>query len=130
MARPTEYNETTVSSSKQYLESCTDERVGLHVVVDIPSIEGLARFLGLNKSTLYDWESKYPEFSNVLDDIRNEQATRLLNNGLSGTYNSTITKLMLSKHGYVDKQENETKLQVTGITGMNISHDNRIPDKE
>lgn len=41
----------------------------------------------------------------MLDDIISTQEQILLNRGLMGAFNSNITKLMLSKHGYSDKQE-------------------------
>ena len=71
----------------------------------LPSIEGLARYLEVSRDTLYEWEKQYPEFSDILEAVRAEQADRLINNGLSGDYNPTITKLMLSKHGYSDKTD-------------------------
>jgi hypothetical protein len=39
-----------------------------------------------------------------------KQEKGLLKGGIEGTYNSTITKLMLTKHNYSDKQE-------TALTG-------------
>ena len=43
------------------------------------------------------------------------QETKLLDNGLDGTFNSAITKLCLSKHGYTDNpQANQASgIQVT-----------------
>ena len=37
-----------------------------------------------------------------------KQADRLLNNGLSGNYNPTIAKVMLTKHGYREGIDNTT----------------------
>ena len=64
-------------------------------------------FLRVNRDTLYAWTETHTEFSDISDDIRAEQANRLISDGLSGDYNSTITKLMLAKHGYSDKTEND-----------------------
>lgn len=76
--------------------------------VRLPTIEGFARFIGVNKTSLYEWEKKFPDFSNALDKIRIEQKERLLNYGLSGDYNSTIAKLVLSaNHGMNEKTELE-----------------------
>lgn len=134
--RPTEYNEKILKKAKKYLELCQDEEerqiIGLSakgtelyknkLKVKLPSIEGLAVYLGVARSTIYEWEKtenedkslKYPEFSDILGKILAEQAQRLINNGLSGDYNSTISKLILTKHGYSDKQE------ITGADGKDL----------
>lgn len=75
------------------------------VNVDLPTFEGLAIHLGVHRDTLYDWETKYAEFSDILERLKQFQAKSLINKGLSGKYNPTIAKLILSKHGYADKQE-------------------------
>lgn len=73
--------------------------------VKLPTIEGLAVYLGVHRDTIYEWSKLYPEFSDILEELRATQADRLMNNGLSGDYNSTIAKVLLTKHGYNDKQE-------------------------
>lgn len=104
--RPTEYSEEKLLKTKEYLSLCKDtqEQIGEKIVlgVKLPTIEGLADYLDVNKTTIYEWESKFPEFSNVIDKLRNKQADRLVNNGLAGTYNPTIAKVLLTKHGYRD----------------------------
>ena len=119
MARPTDFSKEIVDKANEYLELCQDEEIqqltGLSVKgtelyknklkVKIPTIEGLSAFLGIATSTSYEWEKKYPEFSEVIDLLRQKQAEALINNGLSGDYNPTIAKVLLTKHGYADKQE-------------------------
>lgn len=113
--RPTEYRPKILKSAKAYLDSCKDveterqvgEKIVVRLKVNLPSIEGLARFLGIARSTIYEWEKEHKEFSDILEDIKTEQAQRLLNNGLSGDYNSTIAKLILTKHNYTDKTETD-----------------------
>lgn len=115
MARPTEYNEEILTKCREYLDSCEDteedyttstgmksESFQRLVRVKIPTIEGLAVFLKINKTTIYEWESKHEEFSNVIGELRSIQAERLINKGLSGDYNPTIAKVLLTKHGYRD----------------------------
>ena len=120
MARPTDYNENTIKFTQDYLDSCVDteedytksqgdksssyERL---IRVKLPTIEGLAVYLGVNKTTIYEWESRYPEFSNVLAQLRSKQAETLINKGLSGDYNPIISKLLLMKHGYAEKTETD-----------------------
>lgn len=84
-------------------DGTVDIKETLRFSVQLPTIEGFALFLGVNKTTLYEWEEKYPEFSNSLSKIKDIQKSRLLNEGLAGNYNSTIAKLILSSnHGMAE----------------------------
>lgn len=123
--RPTVYSEKITSKSREYLSVCVDEIEEYHktrgekhnsyerlVKVNLPTIEGLASHLGVARSTLYAWRDKYIEFSDILEALLAQQAVSLINNGLSGNYNSTIAKLLLMKHGYKEEK-------VTDITSSN-----------
>lgn len=104
--RPVEYNAEFVENAKKYIASCKDkDRKNGKPTVNIPTKGGLAVHLGVARETLYDWAGKYPEFSDVMEDLSAEQEKRLINNGLSGTYNPTIAKVLLTKHGYREGQE-------------------------
>jgi hypothetical protein len=118
--RPTEYSPKVLKDARAYLAECEDEEYDWtktdgaqstsyehRVKVKLPSIEGLARHLKVHRDTLYEWEKQHVEFSDILEQVRAIQAERLINKGLSGDYNPTITKLMLTKHGYSDKQETD-----------------------
>jgi len=80
---------------------------------EVPSHAGLCCYLGISKSTLYEYgrtdSELAKEFSHTLAAINVKQEKMLLTGGLRGTTNSTITKLMLSNHGYSDKVENDLK---------------------
>ena len=119
--RPTDFKEEYCQKADEYLELNQDEDVQVvkqastekgyemydtKLKVRLPTIEGFALFLGVNKTTLYEWEKRYPNFSNALEKIRTEQHNRLINSGLSSEYNSTIAKLILSSnHGYKEKSD-------------------------
>jgi hypothetical protein len=119
IGRPTEYKEEYIKKVDEYLESHQDTEVQVikgqsddytnyetKLKVRLPTIEGFAMFLDVSKKVLYDWEKQYPKFLHALDKIRTEQHDRLIDNGLSGNYNSTIAKLMLShNHGYKEKSD-------------------------
>lgn len=138
--RPTDYREEYVQSAEEYLALCQDENKEVvkqrnegkgyemfdhKLKVKLPTIEGFARFIGVNKTTLYEWESRHEEFSNALDKIRTEQQERLINQGLSGEYNSTIAKLILSSnHGFKEKSEQDVTSKGNQILGINYI----IPD--
>ena len=120
MARPREYNPSIIKKVRAYLKECTDVIEEYHktrgeksdsydrlVRVKIPTIEGLSVYLGINRDTVYAWKADFEEFSDIIDELMSIQADRLLNEGLSGSYNPTIAKVLLTKHGYNDKIEQE-----------------------
>lgn len=94
--RPTDYTPEILEKARAYRDNPLPEDEVVH------SIEGLAQYTGLARSTIYDWisqESK-AEFSDITEDILQKQAQKLVNNGLIGKFTPTITKVMMSKHGY------------------------------
>lgn len=115
--RPTKYDKSIIDKAIKYLSSCKDQVKDKRLIVNLPSIEGLSLYIKVHKDTIYEWEKIYPEFSDVISELRAEQAIRLLNSGLSGAYNPMIAKALLSKHGYSEKQEldinAEIPLQIT-----------------
>lgn len=127
MARPTILTKELRERAKLYIEQCEDKEDEYHktrgeksdsydrlVKVKIPTIEGLAYFLGTSRDILYDWEVKDVEFSYIMEDLRSKQADTLINKGLSGDYNPTIAKVLLTKHGYRDGTE------LTGKDGKDL----------
>lgn len=100
--RPTKYSEEFIGKADAYLKLEQDKKKS----VRLPTIEGFAGFIGVNKTTLYEWAKDHVEFSNALTKILTEQQKRLVNKGLSGDYNSTIAKLVLSaNHGMREKSD-------------------------
>lgn len=126
--RPLEYNENILVKAKEYLASCIDEDKQVvkqvntekgyemydnKLVVKVPTKGGLAVHLGVARETLYAWAEKYPEFSDIMEQLGAIQEERLINNGLSGDYNPTIAKVLLTKHGYregIDQTTNNKDL--------------------
>lgn len=133
--RPTKYNPDTdyVALALEFIEMHQDSERQLlkqsnsskgydmfenKLDVKLPTVEGFAAFLEVNKTTLYEWEKAYPIFSNALSIIRREQKERLMNKGLSGDYNSTIAKLILSSnHGMAEKSESKSEVTVKPLLG-------------
>lgn len=118
LGRPTIYNDDVLTKTREYIDSCEDgytviERPSVkdgklmgnesHRVfkVRIPTIEGLAIYLKINKDTVQEWK-KHEEFSVLISELLAKQATMLVSNSLSGDYNPMIAKALLAKHGYRD----------------------------
>lgn len=99
IGRPTKYNEALQAEADEYIYRLEELN---HVV---PSRVGLCCYLGIDKTTSYEWEKIHPAFSNTLRTVETMQEHMTLNGGLSGGLNSTIVKLVLANHGYSDKQE-------------------------
>lgn len=104
--RPTEYSQDILDKAQEYLENLPETE-------KVHSLEGLAEYLGITRPTIYDWESQEDKkgFSYIVNRIRQVQAKTLINNGLDNKFNPSITKLMLTKHGYTDKQEVDVTTQ-------------------
>lgn len=71
----------------------------------IPSVAGLACYCGKNRDSMYQYAKESAEFSDIVSSLLTLQENKLLNGGLNGSMNATITKLLLTKHNYSDKQE-------------------------
>jgi len=132
VGRPSEYTDDILIKAKEYIDSCTDEIDEYHktrgdksdgyerlIRVKLPTIEGLAVHLGIGRTTLYEWKEKFPQFACIIEELQAIQADRLINNGMSGDYNPTIAKVLLSKHGYREG------IEQTGLDGKDL-----IPDKQ
>ena len=98
--RPTNYSHEVLKKTQEYIDNYEEHG---HA---IPSVAGLALILGVGRRTVYDWAKREEnkEFSHTLEILNASQECTLLNKGLTGKFNSAITKLALGNHGYSDKQ--------------------------
>ncbi len=86
----------------------------------IPTVEGLAKHLGLWRTALYD----IPELADTLECIQRDQANALVEKGLMNEYNPAIVKLLLSsKHGYVERSEVANTHSMTAQPQQAIAQD-------
>lgn len=133
VGRPTKYTPSMCDKIDEYLEKCKDTIEDYHktqglksdtyerlVLVDLPTIEKFADFIGVNESTIYEWKEKYPEFSKSLGKILKRQKHQLIDNALGGHYNPTIAKLILSaNHNMIEKREVDVMSGGEPIKGFN-----------
>ena len=93
--RPTEYSQAILDLANMYLDNLPEDEK-LH------SIEGLADYIDIARSTIYEWisQEEKKDFSDIVEKILNKQGKTLINKGIIGEFTPAITKVMLSKHGY------------------------------
>lgn len=101
MGRPTKLTPELKDKARDYLQNYKDYGDV------IPSIEGLAVEIGVARSKVYKYRDKDEEFGDIVESILAKQARVLASKGLTSEFNSSITKLLLTKHGYSDKQETD-----------------------
>jgi hypothetical protein len=101
--RPSIYTPELVEKARSYLTSYQE------MGDKVPSIAGLACVLGVTRETCRAWgnEPEKAEFSAILMELMQRQERALLNGGLGGDFNPSITKMMMTKHGYSDRVEND-----------------------
>ena len=111
IGRPSLLDEELLEKAKHYMIEGYNEIENI-----VPSVAGLCCYLGVSKSTIYEWAKDTPEnrliplrvkFSDTLDAIQAKQEMLLINGGLSQSFSGTITKLMLANHGYSDKVQTD-----------------------
>lgn len=141
MARPTKYDEEILKETEDYISGCEDDLDKKKV--ELPSLEGLAFRLRVNKDTIQEWRKEHEEFSVLISQLLSKQGRALVNKGLSGAYNPTIAKVLLTKHGYregIDTTSNEKTIGATTPEALAIAsafdiwykqhlHDNKSPEK-
>lgn len=85
----------------------------------MPSLKGYARYLKFPRQTLEHWAAQHPEFARALDLLKDVQEEFLINNGLSGRYNSTLAKLLLGvNHGMIERKEVDNTHKLIGVVKM------------
>ncbi len=108
MGRPTKLTPEVIVAAWEYLRVTGD----ISAFQLLPTIEGLAEELDVTRETLYDWEKVSDDFSDIVKRLRQKQAQKLIQNSLVNKYNPMISKLLLSKHGYVEKTEQDNTIKV------------------
>lgn len=129
--RPKEFKEQYISLVDDYIQECEDafDKEKNEYMVKLPTVEGFALFIGHNKTTIYEWCKENEEFSNAIDKIKENQLNKLINKGLSGKYNPTIAKLLLSgNHNIREKSDittDEQKIE-TGVVILPSKNENTL----
>lgn len=100
VGRPSKYNEDLQAQADEYIYRFAE------FGDVVPTLAGLACFLGISRETCNEWPKIYPQFSDTTKAVSVMQERALINGGLSKANDSGITKLLLaSNHGYSDRIE-------------------------
>ena len=102
VGRPCELTHEVIEKAWAYLKGGYQQQGNA-----VPSVAGLAFALGKSRNALYDWAKQNNEFNDILEGIATAQEMLLIDGGLRSDLNPTITKMMLTKHGYSDKMETD-----------------------
>jgi len=107
--RPTKYLKSVINPQiDEYLALCGREQTKL------PTIEGLALFLKVNRDTIFEWTTVYPEFSDYIKRLASQQKDQLMNDGMFGgrEVNASMAIFLLKAiHGLKENDPN-TLVQV------------------
>ena len=95
--RPTKYTPELIAKAQSFV----DRADGLMLISE------LALELEVSRDTIREWGTggAHPDFSVIYEKLNAKQESMLIRGGLFGDYNANITKMMLGKHGYSDKQD-------------------------
>ncbi len=99
--RPTKYNDKILKKAQNYLDTYKES-------MPVPTVVGLAKACEVATNTVYNWVKNghaCEKFLRIFTRVEQDQHEELIKHGLLGTFNPAITKMMLTKHGYSDRQE-------------------------
>ena len=116
---PSKYTQEIIEQSKFYRDNLPEDEA-MH------SIEGLSDFIGIARSTIYEWISQEDkqEFADIIESILNKQGKSLINNGITGKFSAPITKVILTKHGYREG------IEQTGKDGKDLIPETITPEEK
>jgi hypothetical protein len=100
MGRPSKYTDEILEKAKDYIENF--EQYG----DVIPNVAGLACELGVARETVHAWcrDEDKEDFSHIVEQMMAKQDRTLQSGGLNGKFNSSISKLLMSKHGHIEEK--------------------------
>jgi len=102
--RPTKFSDETIRKAEDYLKNYKQYGDLL------PTVEGLAVFLGVHRDTIHEWSKKNEDFSDILKKLMTLQAKILIQKGLQGKFSPSLVKFLLSsKHGYIEQSKMEVE---------------------
>ena len=116
LGRPTKYNDALQAKADSYIDS------DLYAKQEaVPTLAGLAVFLGVCRDTVMVWAKDNEIFSYTVKKLMAKQQLKLQNGGLTKEYDAGMSKFMLAaNHGMSDK----TQVDLTSSDGSMTPQDN------
>lgn len=101
IGRPTKYCPEILAKAEEYLDTWQENGDA------IPQLASLALHIGITPETVKQWKKEEDKeaFSLICARVMAAQQKELINMGLTRKYDNSLTKLLLMKHGYSDRQE-------------------------
>lgn len=123
IGRPTNYKGEFCVKAKQYIKDFYKDE-------PVPTIAGLACFLKIPRQKIYDYKKEHDEFRDIIEILLALQEKKILSGSLTNKLNSKISTLMLSKHGYSNKEsiQQTTRFSLTDLFNKanEEDEDNRV----
>ena len=91
----------------------------------VPTVEGLAVALGMSRENLYKMAEKNEIILHTMELLNTHQSKLLITGGLLNRFNAAITRLLLSRHGYIEKQQVEMEGQIQFNEEVKLGEKNR-----
>ena len=110
--RPTNYDkDSTIMRTIEYFADSV-----LVAGDNIPTIDGLAVYLGVSRDTIYEWKSKHSEFSYTIKEGEAHQ-TRALVNLMTDKERFTAGSIFVAKNilGWSDKKDITLEHNITAF---------------
>jgi hypothetical protein len=108
--RPSKLTVEVIAKAWEYLNNTTSIAVNAGGL--LPTKERLAYHLGVSRQTIDNWKDSSPEFLDICNTMDLLQTDMLIQNGLVGRYTPAITAIMLSRHNYVKREEQDNKHEI------------------
>lgn len=122
MGRPTKFNDEVLAKAKEYLEAW--EELGDY----IPQLAGLSEHCQISETSRKKYEKENEEFATLCARVRARQQRVLINKGLSRESEASLSKLLLMKHGYSDRVEQDVKSSDGSMSPTRIEIVAKEPD--
>lgn len=114
---------TRIVEERFYYKNGDEKVKEIEVANELPTVEGYAHSIGVNKTTLHEWNKKHTEFSNAFKKARELQEKMWLTNSLKGLYPGAFT-IFAGKNmfGWRDKQD------IEHTTPINLTLNGKLAD--
>jgi len=103
MARPTTWSKELEEKAWEYVDGGWLDHGN-----KVPMVVGLCSYIERSQTVIYDWaKDEGKQFADIVKAIGEKQQEVLFDKSLIGDYNASMSKLMLTKHGYSDKVDSD-----------------------